>query len=435
MSSVFAGPPFVVDGPFPVSPPHSLIKVATRVEDADPHWRNGAQVWGYNCEAPNAIAPCLTGTFAEKQGEGDIRIPEFGAFTAYLPIVCTARSIGNDAEFIQRAVDVFTAVESLAVEREFAMGDQQPLNPFLADANVDTPLGVGAIDPIDALAALEDEIGESGKAGLIHVSPAIAVALAAQYLVEERSGGLWTLRGTRVVVGDGYIGATPGAAPAAGTGWMFATGPVAYRSGEVVIVPGSLSEALDRATNTVTFLAERDYLVYWDTCVQSAVLVDYDACCGGGGGGGGGDASAANQLTEIAALQAIEACTCERGQEVSAASFPVVIASDQSPVAVGGDLLASLVDFQSTSTAPTHTSPTGTGADITIQASNGAREGLTIYNSSGVTVNVRLGAAATSTDFTIQLAALSYYEMPRPIYTGDVHAIWASGDIQVEELT
>jgi hypothetical protein len=275
MSSVFAGPPFIVDGPLPVPPPHRLIDVATRIQDGgDPHWRNGATVWAYNCGTPSGIAPCLTGTFALKAEGVDNLLPEFGAFTAYFPISCTARSIGDEQAFIDRLVSIFRAVESFPVEQQLASGTSQPLNPFLTDANVDVVTG-GATDAACALALLEDAIGETARAGLIHVTPAIATALAAAYLIETRSNRLWTARGTEVVVGDGYIGASPGAAPADGTGYMFATGPVNYYSGEVVLVPGTIKEALDRSDNTVTFLAERDYLVYWDTCLQAAALVDF----------------------------------------------------------------------------------------------------------------------------------------------------------------
>lgn len=57
----------------------------------------------------------------------------------------------------------------------------------------------------------------------------------------------------------------------------------------------------------------------------------------GGGGGGGGDASAANQVLEIAQLTAINDGTpAALGQATMAASQPVVIASDQSAVPVSG---------------------------------------------------------------------------------------------------
>jgi len=276
MSTVFAGPPYVLDGPLPVPPPHRLTDVATQIPDGgDPHWRNGAAVWGYPCDGPHSIAPCLAGTFADKTIDEDIPLPEFGAFTVYQSIRCTARSIGDETEFRQRLINVFTARESFAVEQQFASGDSQPLNPFLADANAELLNGGAATDAACALALIEDAIGDTGGAGLIHVAPSGAAALASAFLTVEKSGGLYTARGTRIVVGTGYIGAAPAAPPPSGQSWMFATGPVNYYRGNVVLTPGSVSEALDRSNNDVAFLVERDYLVYWDTCLQAAVLIDF----------------------------------------------------------------------------------------------------------------------------------------------------------------
>lgn len=69
--------------------------------------------------------------------------------------------------------------------------------------------------------------------------------------------------------------------------------------------------------------------------------------------------------------------------------------------------------------------------------SNTARLGATIYNdSSSSLLYLKLGATATTTDFTVKMLPLSYYEVPYG-YTGEIDAIWnkASGFARIDELT
>lgn len=72
----------------------------------------------------------------------------------------------------------------------------------------------------------------------------------------------------------------------------------------------------------------------------------------------------------------------------------------------------------------------------TILALNAARLGATLYNDSAIACLVKLGAAATTTSFTVSLAGSGYYEVPFN-YTGIVTGITASGTatIRVVELT
>lgn len=69
--------------------------------------------------------------------------------------------------------------------------------------------------------------------------------------------------------------------------------------------------------------------------------------------------------------------------------------------------------------------------------SNGTRLGATIYNdSSHSLLYVKLGSTASTTDFTVKLFPLGYYEVPYG-YTGEIDAIWsnASGFARIDELT
>jgi hypothetical protein len=229
---------------------------------------------------PTTWDPCSSGTFRTKAEGTGWDLPVFNAFTAYLPITCstlTAHSPG----FEDRVQLAFAATESFAVAFEFSRGFANPLNPFLCDANLTILAGGAAVTPDVGLSHLEDAIGATGRMGMIHTTPAVGASLngSGGYGLDIRSGALLTTaNGTPVALDGGYIGASPSLHAALGTGeaWAFATGPVQIRrTGDIEIIPGDIREATDRSINEVTFLAERDYLVTWDTSLQAGVLIDW----------------------------------------------------------------------------------------------------------------------------------------------------------------
>lgn len=54
--------------------------------------------------------------------------------------------------------------------------------------------------------------------------------------------------------------------------------------------------------------------------------------------------------------------------------------------------------------------------------------GRTVYNDSTAVLYLKYGATASTTSYTIQLAAGAYYEFPQPVYGGEVDGIWASAN-------
>jgi hypothetical protein len=275
MSTTF-GPPIILAGPLPAPLPFGLFAAATIVDEPTERWGNGANVRGYPEGPASTYDPCSAGTFRAKDIPEQPASPFFSAFGVYLADQCFGRGIGTDAQLENRARLAFTAVEQFAVEREFASGVLMPSNPYLADGNA-TIVGGGAVGPAEGLALLEEEIGDTGKAGIIHADRATASAWSSLGALRNVGDNLVTYLGTRVAAGGGYVDVTPdGEAAAAGDqGWAFATGPVEIRrSDEIEILPGSIAEALDRETNLITYFAERNYLVDWDTQLQAAVLVD-----------------------------------------------------------------------------------------------------------------------------------------------------------------
>ncbi len=107
---------------------------------------------------------------------------------------------------------------------------------------------------------------------MIHATPPVV----SRWFDQTREDNpLVTVNGTRVAAGGGYQGATPSGqvAASAGESWVYATGPVEVRLGEVAVL--DIKDVLDRSNNDVTFRAERYVLVTWDTQLQAAVLVDW----------------------------------------------------------------------------------------------------------------------------------------------------------------
>lgn len=271
-----AGPRLDLDGPRPVAPPYSLLNTpGVVVEEGDGRWLNGVNVIGFPAAVPltwNACDPDATGTAIKDEGEPGAQA-QFDPFVCYLPVTCS----GMSYPFIREWSEVvLNASYSFAVEQALVGTVAAGLapNPAFGDANVTKPVGNTAKSAQAALSYLENAIGATGRRGMLHGSPAIAAAL--QTDLRAVGGALETTHGSPFVVGDGYAGADAnGTAPAAGQDWLFASGPVEARISSLVVT--DLAESLDRSDNTLTFRAERWVLVVWDTSLQAAVLVDWDA--------------------------------------------------------------------------------------------------------------------------------------------------------------
>jgi hypothetical protein len=74
----------------------------------------------------------------------------------------------------------------------------------------------------------------------------------------------------------------------------------------------------------------------------------------------------------------------------------------------------------------------------TLLAANANRKGAVFMNDS--TANLFLGltsAAVSQTSYTVKILAGGYFELPWPVYTGQVNGIWdaATGAVRITELT
>ncbi len=328
------GPPVRIDGPLPVAPAYGLLNTAQVLNEAttanveqtarnllgpapiqaevesaeafaarsdayladlyqyksvllpdDPlgdvfRWGNGAQVYPYPIDGGYSWDPCSTGSLRTKEDGETPPLPIFSSFTAYLPETCTSSRIVSPDYFRARASLAFAAVESAIYENVLAHGGA--LNgfdqPYLGDTNL-VLLSLAAVSPKEGLALLEDAIGGTHRRGMIHATPATMIAWSFfGEAIQKVGGALQTSGGNDVVVGDGYIGVLPDTHAGAITStqaWAFASGPVQVRREPTIrIYPDELKQALNREENIVTYRAERDALVTWDTVLQVGVLID-----------------------------------------------------------------------------------------------------------------------------------------------------------------
>lgn len=97
----------------------------------------------------------------------------------------------------------------------------------------------------------------------------------------------------------------------------------------------------------------------------------------------------------------------------------VVYAIDSSPTSAGVNAITSTI---------------GT---VTLAAANVSRVGLSIYNQSTKPLFMKLGASATTANYTLMMVGSGYYELPRPVYNGIITGLWnsANGFALVSEET
>jgi hypothetical protein len=301
MSPVGTG--ILLDAPLPQAPLFRLLDAATIVPmGADEHFLNGIAVRSWPCWGAQTWEWCNhTGN---KNTGGVLANPSFVGFTAYVGETCNARGITPD-EFRDRAATILNVIESYALEREMWTGATSG-SPGLAPA-VPVPGGTDAtlypsastaVGVVEGLAQLEAAIATTGRRGLIHVSPAMATAMRKWQLIERVTSTtppqLQTIVGSIVIPGTGYqevsgvLNIEPGSAattpippvghtlPTGTQEWAFATaGPIEVRrSNGLDLIPNDVAQALDRVNDTLTYYAERHYVLNWDACFKAAVKID-----------------------------------------------------------------------------------------------------------------------------------------------------------------
>ena len=140
-----------------------------------------------------------------------------------------------------------------------------------------------------------------------------------------------------------------------------------------------------------------------------------------------GAATSALQASGNASLTSIDGKTPPLGQAAMAASTPVVLASDHSPI-TAKEIRAGTSAISSV---------TASVSVQTLLAANANRLGATIYNGGSKDLWVKFGTGASASSYTVKMVKDAYYEVPYG-YTGIITGIWdtsPSGEALMTEMT
>src|SRR5688572_22801823 len=202
MSSTAVSGHIVVLGPPPAQRLHSLLTVpGVLVDELEAYWQSGVSMLGYPNVVPGLWEGCSSGTFRTKAEAEPRPTATFTTFVMYVPVGCSALGVGDFEEFKDQARLVLLASQAFAVERALAQGVVGLDNPYLGDANLDVLAGGAAVSAKEGISYLDEYIGDRGRGGMIHITPAVADALSPMHMVDDPTKPLYTTAGTSIAVG------------------------------------------------------------------------------------------------------------------------------------------------------------------------------------------------------------------------------------------
>ena len=161
---------------------------------------------------------------------------------------CGDMSVASLAEVRERAAQNFRLMESLALEREFALR-------LLADAGAPA----SAADLVTAVSLLETAFALTNTVGVIHASPKWQAIAANALLISSAGTSQRTPAGHRWCFGGGYVD---------GLGDTIVGTSQLYGWRDAV----EMREATDPETNTFVAIAERNELVAYESSIGAVAI-------------------------------------------------------------------------------------------------------------------------------------------------------------------
>jgi len=258
--SAIDGPPDVWEDPFaPVDIDEST---------SNQRWQGGFSFLPESCGDGIIWVPCGT---ENESAISDTRIIQTYEPTA-IEVAVQCSSFGYKAiDFRDRATRFLNGVQHRVAGAEFwygtkAIAEGLP-NNYLEKSGY-TDLGV-ATGPTVMLASLQSYLDQTGIGGwgFIHAPKRLVDAWMTGWLIDDDDTDPENIRlfdayGNEIIADPGY----PDVVNEDGNWEAYATGPVYGKLGGMMIVPNKMSAALDRATNTIVYRAERMHALVWDGC-------------------------------------------------------------------------------------------------------------------------------------------------------------------------
>lgn len=263
-----------VPAPNPLVPRSGLFQVATGPLDLPVHARiGGLEWWTSTCDLPACYEVECQADHNTKTLTGALTTITGNPFVVYSSKQCSPVGL-TDPDLKKYLYDKLVAGEQATVESTFstqACGQAPGLSNNAAVVTL-----AGTLDLTAAISAAEAWLyARYGLPGVLHIPAVLGAYLSYMHLIEKDSRGIWrTAMGTAVSIGN-YAGNAPGgAAPAAGTSWIYITGEVAvYRTSDSALFATTRAETLTRTTNVINAVMEREYVVSFD-CHVAGQLVD-----------------------------------------------------------------------------------------------------------------------------------------------------------------
>jgi hypothetical protein len=272
--------PVYVPQPTAVIPRYGLFNTVPLILDLPYHAYSGGLQYELGvCTLPLGYTVNCQQDHGTKDFQSAISTKTGYPFIVYASIECGAVGLANYGQdrVRQFLYQQLTAGEQATVERIFsesANGQTEGLANNPATVNLGTADG-----PVEATSILENWLyAQYGLPGVIH-SPMLAAAYmkGSKVVVRDNPNGPWTTAvGTKVSFGN-YAGVGPtGQTPTAGTTWMYITGQMAiWRAPDSDLLNVPIGQVLNRSTNVVDIVMEREYVVTYD-CYVAGVQVTLD---------------------------------------------------------------------------------------------------------------------------------------------------------------
>jgi hypothetical protein len=140
-------------------------------------------------------------------------------------------------------------------------------------------------------------------------------------------------------------------------------------------------------------------------------------------------------IVECAFAQVRVRCTAFTSGTGAASIVPTAFASPSSLSTTGASSVGS-INRMGMAHTPALTSVASAASSTSLLAANVNRIGATVFNDSTATLYLALNTSASTTAYTVQMAANGYYEVPYG-YDGAVFGIWSSavGNARLTEFT
>jgi hypothetical protein len=244
-----------VEAPAIVPQPYGLFTVAEPRLSTDEHWRLGVQWQSQGCGLTKVTTgPCIADV--EALDPDDLcSVREFDPFTVY--------AYNNDAVVGRTLQEHMADATTRLVASEQRSVEEQVWG--LISAEVGAPVDLTSQDIRFGFGYVEQALAQQFNGlGVIHISHLVATLLWDALVIS--GGRVTTLHGTPVVVGAGYDIVNPLTSP----GTIFGTGPMVMYRGDI----DTREQAIDKSTNNVSYIAQRDYVIGWD-CGSVGVLVPH----------------------------------------------------------------------------------------------------------------------------------------------------------------